>query len=102
MSGRRTPPWPTSMSPARARSTAEVKLSVGEGELITLPANAANVWTSNPAVADVYVASARQIHLYGKDFGEATVVATSANGTVIYATNVRVSQNLTSIDRMLK
>jgi len=84
------------------RPTSEVKLSVGEGELITLPANAANVWTSNPGVADVYVASARQIHLYGKDFGEATVFATSASGEVIYATNVRVSQNLTSIDRMMK
>jgi len=84
------------------RPTSEVKLSIGEGELITLPANAANVWTSNPGVADVYVASARQIHLYGKDFGEATVFATSASGEVIYATNVRVSQNITSIDRMLK
>ena len=91
-----------SLPPGTQRPTTEVKLSVGEGELITLPANAANVWTSNPGVADVYVASARQIHLYGKDFGEATVFATSANGTVIYATNVRVSQNLTSIDRMLK
>lgn len=102
----RAPSTPTvrvaPLPPGTQRPTSEVKLSVGEGELITLPANAANVWTSNPGVADVYVASARQIHLYGKDFGEATVFATSANGTVIYATNVRVSQNLTSIDRMLK
>jgi len=84
------------------RPTTEVLLSVGEGELITLPANAAAIWTSNPAVADVYVANPRQIHLYGKEFGEATVFATSASGAVIYATNVRVSQNITSIDRMLK
>ncbi|MES2445126.1 MAG: type II and III secretion system protein family protein [Pseudomonadota bacterium] len=90
------------LPPGTQRPTAEVKLSVGQGELITLPANAANVWTSNPGVADVYVSSARQIHLYGKEFGEATVFATSANGTVIFATNVRVSQNLTSIDRMMK
>jgi pilus assembly protein CpaC len=90
------------LPPGTQRPTTEVKLSVGEGELITLPANAANVWTSNPGVADVYVASARQIHLYGKDFGEATVFATSASGEVIFATNVRVSQNLTSIDRMMK
>ncbi len=84
------------------RPTTEVLLSVGEGELITLPAAAASVWTSNPGVADVYVANARQIHLYGKEFGEATVFATGANGAVIYSTNVRVSQNITSIDRMMK
>jgi len=102
----RAPGTPTvkvaQLPPGTQRPTAEVKLSVGEGELITLPANAANVWTSNPGVADVYVSSARQIHLYGKADGEATVFATSANGTVIFATNVRVSQNLTSIDRMMK
>lgn len=91
-----------SLPPGTQRPTSEVKLSIGEGELVTLPAAAANVWTSNPGVADVYVANARQIHLYGKGEGEATVFATSANGTVIYATNIRVSQNLTSIDRMLK
>ena len=84
------------------RPTSEVQLSVGQGELITLPANVASVWTSNPGVADVYVNNPRQIHLFGKDFGEATVFATTTTGAVVYATNIRVSQNLTSIDRMMK
>lgn len=84
------------------RPTSEVKLSIGEGELITLPQAATDVWISNPAVADIYVRSARQITLFGKDTGEATVFATSASGAVIYSSTVRVSQNLTSIDRMLR
>ena len=84
------------------RPTREVLLSVGQGELITLPADAADVWTSNPAAADVYVNSPRQIRLFGKDFGEATLFVTSKSGAVIYAANIRVSQNLTSIDRMMK
>ncbi len=84
------------------RPTREVLLSVGQGELITLPTNVANVWTSNPGVADVYVSNPRQIHLFGKEFGEATVFATTAGGAVVYSTNVRVSQNLTTIDRMMK
>lgn len=84
------------------RPSREVLLSVGEGELITLPANVANVWVSNPAVADVYVNNPRQIHLFGKEFGEATVFATTAGGAVIYSTRIRVSQNITSIDRMFK
>jgi pilus assembly protein CpaC len=84
------------------RPTSEVLLSIGQGELITLPANVANVWTSNPDAADVYVANPRQIHLFGKAFGEATIFATTAGGTVVYSTNIRVAQNITSIDRMMK
>ncbi|MEO8374346.1 MAG: pilus assembly protein N-terminal domain-containing protein, partial [Sphingomonas bacterium] len=84
------------------RPTREVLLSVGQGELITLPADVADVWTSNAGVADVYVNSPRQIHLFGKDFGEATLFATSKSGAVVYAANIRVSQNLTSIDRMMR
>lgn len=84
------------------RPNSEILLSIGEGQLITLPANVANVWTSNPGVADVYVNNPRQIHLFGKEFGEATVFATSASGAVVFSTTVRVAQNITSIDRMIK
>lgn len=84
------------------RPSREVQLSIGQGELITLPATVVDVWTSNPAVADVYVGNPRQIHLFGKADGEATIFATSASGAVVYSTNVRVGQNITSIDRMLK
>jgi pilus assembly protein CpaC len=84
------------------RPTSEVLLSVGEGQLVNLPTNVSDVWTSNPGAADVYVNSARQIYVFGKDFGEATIFATSASGQVVYATNVRVSQNITTIDRVLK
>ena len=84
------------------RPTREVLLSIGQGELITLPADVADVWVSNSGVADVYVSNPRQIHLFGKEFGEATLFATSASGGVIYSANIRVSQNITSIDRMLK
>ncbi|MEP6784266.1 MAG: type II and III secretion system protein family protein [Sphingomonadales bacterium] len=84
------------------RPTNEVVLSVGQGQLVTLPTGVANVWTSNPQVADVYVSNPRQIHMFGKDAGDATIFATAASGQVVYATNVRVAQNITSIDRVLK
>jgi pilus assembly protein CpaC len=84
------------------RPTTEVMLSVGQGEVITLPADAADVWVANPNVADVDVSNPRQIRLFGKDYGETTVFVTAGSGRVIYSTNVRVGQNLTSIDRMMK
>ena len=84
------------------RPTREVLLSIGEGELITLPVGADSVWIANPAVADVYVNSARQLHLFGKQNGETTVFASRGNGEVIFAAQVRVSQNITSLDRVLR
>jgi len=91
-----------SLPPGTQRPTTEVLLSTGQGQVITLPADAADVWVANPAVADVDVSNPRQIRLFGKDFGETTVFVTAASGRVIYSTNVRVAQNLTSIDRMMR
>ncbi|HET9398286.1 MAG TPA: type II and III secretion system protein family protein [Sphingomicrobium sp.] len=84
------------------RPTTEVMLSTGEGQMIRLPRNVSDVWTSNPNVADVYVANQRQISLFGKEAGEATVIATSADGSVVYGAKVRVSPNVTSVDEMIR
>ena len=96
-------------TPANAQSSAgtfrpsgQVLLSVGEGEMVKLRSPVADVWTSNPGVADVHVTNARQLNLFGKEAGEATVIATSASGSVVYATNVRVSQNISSVDEVLR
>ena len=90
------------LPPTAQRPTRSVLLSIGQGELINLPVAVSDIWVSAPDVADVYVDNARRIHLFGKAFGEATVFATSASGAVVYSANVRVSQNITSIDAMLK
>ncbi|HEX8624705.1 MAG TPA: type II and III secretion system protein family protein [Allosphingosinicella sp.] len=84
------------------RPSNKVMLSVGEGEVISLPRAVADVWTSNPGVADVNVTSPRQLGLFGKGEGEATVIATAADGSVVWGAHVRVSQNISSVDQMLK
>ncbi|WP_310469150.1 type II and III secretion system protein family protein [Sphingomonas sp.] len=84
------------------RPTGMVLLSTGEGQMVNLNRSVASVWTSNPGVADVYVNGPRQLNLFGKESGEATVIATAADGSVVYATNVRVSQNITSVNDMLR
>jgi pilus assembly protein CpaC len=83
------------------KPTREILLSIGEGALITLPVGADSVWISNPSAADVYINSSRQLHLYGKADGQATVFASKAGGEVIFAAQVRVSQNISSLDRVL-
>jgi len=80
----------------------QVLLSIGEGQLITLPRNVVDVWTSNPGVADVNVTSPRKLGLFGKAAGEATIIATAADGSVVYGASIRVSQNITSVNEVLK
>jgi len=84
------------------RPANQVSLSVGEGSMINLPRSVASVWTSNPKVADIYVQGPRQINLFGKDFGEATVIATAADGSVVYVAQIRVSQNLPTINDVMR
>ena len=83
------------------RPSMQVLLSVGEGQMINLPHSVSNVWTSNPDVADVYVNGPRQMNLFGKKAGQATVIATDAGGSVVYGANVRVNQNISSINEIV-
>ena len=61
----------------------------------------ADVFIANDAVADVQVKSQRQLYLFGKAGGETTVYASNASGDIIWAANVRVGSNISSIDQML-
>lgn len=84
------------------RPEREVTLSVGRGQLINLASPISDVFVSNDAVADVQVRSPRQIYIFAKSSGEATIYATSKSGAVVYSANVRTGNNVNSIDSMLK
>ncbi len=83
------------------RPSTQVLLSIGEGQMVSLPRSVASVWTSNPTVADIFVNSPHQLNLFGKGFGQATIIATAADGSVVYGANVHVSQNVSSINEVL-
>ena len=84
------------------RPSNQVLLSVGEGQMLNLTRGVSSVWTSNPEVADVYVNGPRQMNLFGKKPGEATIIATAADGSVVYGANVRVNQNISSINDIVR
>jgi len=93
---------PAAYASGTYRPSQQVLLSVGEGQMINLPRSVANVWVSAPDIADVYVNGPRQVNLFGKKAGEATVIATAADGSVVYGANVRVNQNISSINEILR
>ncbi|WP_435418368.1 type II and III secretion system protein family protein [Parerythrobacter aurantius] len=94
---------PASIANAQSivRPSQEVVLSIGRGELVTIPGAMSDVFIANDAVADVQVKSQRQLYLFGKSGGETTIYASNASGDIIWAANVRVGSNIDSLDQML-
>jgi pilus assembly protein CpaC len=94
------------MAPATAAQSAPqngtVILAVGESKVVNLPGTASDVIVANPNVVDVHVRSQNQIYILAKTPGESTVSITATNGKVLYSASVRVGNNLTSVDQMLR
>lgn len=90
--------------PASAQTVApanDIVLSIGRGELVTVPATMADIFVANNSIADVQVQSQRQLYVFGLSGGETTIYASNAAGDIIWSANVRVGSNIDSIDQML-
>ena len=96
---------PAITSPASAQSVmrpaSDLVVSIGRGQLVTVPGKMADVFVADDSVADVQVKSTNQLYVFGKRGGETTVYASDGKGTVIWSANVRVGNNIDSIDQML-
>lgn len=94
-------PASTATAQTVVRPAQSIVLSIGRGELVTVPGNMADVFVANDAIADVQIKSRRQLYVFGKTGGETTVYASNAAGDVIWSANVRVGSNIDSVDQML-
>lgn len=84
------------------KPTETTTLSIGEGQLITLPGMMTDLFVADDKVADVQVRSSNQLYVFGKGAGETAVYATNKAGNVVWSSIVRVGSNITSVDTMLK
>ncbi|MEP7221465.1 MAG: type II and III secretion system protein family protein [Novosphingobium sp.] len=93
-------------SPAHAQTVArpgtDLYLSVGRGQLVTVPGRMADIFVADEKVADVQIKSGNQLFLFAKGSGETSVYASDAQGHVIWSANIRVSANVDSVDQMLR
>lgn len=93
----------TNAAPASDSSVdGALQLSVGASKVVNLKGKISDVVVANPNVADVHIRSDNQIFIIAKAPGESTIFATAPNGKILYSGVVRVGNNLTSIDQMLK
>ncbi len=94
-------PVDTAQAQSVTRPAQDVVLSIGRGELVTVPGAMADVFIADENVADVQIKSQRQLYIFGKKGGETTVYASDAAGNIIWSANIRVGSNIGSIDQML-
>ncbi len=87
---------------AISRPSDTLTLSIGSGEMISLPAAMTDLFVADDKIADVQVRSSTQLYLFGKGPGETAVYATDRAGKVIWSSIVRVGANISSVDAMLK
>jgi pilus assembly protein CpaC len=96
-----TMPATTAIAQQVVSPAQEIVLSIGRGELVTVPGTMADVFVANDAVADVQIKSQRQLYVFGKAGGETTIYASNERGDVIFSANIRVGSNIGSVDQML-
>ena len=84
-----------------SRPANDIVLSIGRGQLVTIPGRMSDVFVANDKIADVQVRTANQLYIFGKSGGETTVYASNAAGQTVWSANVRVGSNIDSIDQML-
>lgn len=94
---------PVSVANAQSinRPAQDVAISIGRGELISVPGRMADVFIADDSIADVQVKSQRQLYIFGKAGGETTIYASDAAGDIIWSANIRVGNNISSVDQML-
>ena len=93
---------PAAAQPAGAvQPVNDINLSVGTGRMVRLSGPMSDLFVANDGIADVQVRSNDQIYIFGKGAGETTVYATNRAGKVVYSANVRVGNNIGSIDDLL-
>ena len=85
----------------RPEPTTTMQLDIGRGQLVNLPSAMSDVFVADDSIADVSVRSPTQLYVFAKGAGETNVYATNKAGTVVYATTVRVGQNINSVSSML-
>jgi pilus assembly protein CpaC len=84
--------------------TGRFDVDIGQGRLVELPEPIADVFISDPAIADVRLESPRRLYIIGKANGTTSFYTTNAGGKIVYSANIFVrgrNIDIGSVDQML-
>ena len=93
-------PAPAQPAPDGAASpvgrTGSILVQVGQGQVVRLPGEAANVYVADPKVAEVRPASSTSLFVFGTGMGSTTLAALDATGALVTQLQITVTPNMTA------
>lgn len=99
---------PRAAAPRRAAPVGQpttpgtITLSIGAGQLISLPRAISDVFVADDKVADVSPRTATKLYVFGRAAGQTTISATDKSGAVVFTAAIRVGANFGNVGQMLK
>jgi len=85
-----SPPDATSRNLPPAPTTGGIALAVSQGKLVILQQPASSVFIADPAIADIQVANADHVFVFGKKPGHTSLYALGGDGTLLKSLGVDV------------
>lgn len=73
-------------------AAAQYTVPIDQAGLLRLPEDATAIVVGNPAIADATMFDARTVFVSGRAYGQTNIIALNADGQVIYANDVSVTQ----------
>ncbi len=78
-----------------------MELSLGKGEIITIPDGVSDVMIADPKVADVSAVQSNKLYLVGTNLGMTNIMILDQGGNLVKRFNVDVSINVVEIQRLI-
>src|SRR5579885_1038722 len=79
-----------------------LNLELNKGKIIAISKNVGTIFVADPSIADYHVRAPGILYIYAKKIGETSLYATSKSGKVAFKYIVRVTQDLSQLDYLLK
>ena len=79
-----------------------INLGVGRSVIVDLPRDAAEIFVSDPKVANAVVRSSRKLYLVATGAGQTSIYAMDAQGNRIATIEVTIGRDVAELDRILK
>lgn len=84
------------------RGGGAMSVELKKGRLLRLKRQIATIFVADPSIADIQVKSPTLIYIFGKRSGETTLFAVDKDDRVVLNMTIRVSHNLSTLNRSLR
>lgn len=78
-----------------------MSLSIGKGQILTIPGGVSDVMIADPKVADVSAIQSDKLYLVGTNLGTTNIMVLDQDGNLLKSFNINVSINVNDIQKMV-